>query len=226
SLESSSPPLIGLIPLGSGNDLARSLSAMTDPDAIVSQIEAARARSIDIGKVKAHDEKGGHVSRYFINECSMGMGPEVVRRVNEGGGRGLAASLMYSKAIVRTFFSLKPEKIEVKADNFTWSGKSRVLAIANGQTFGHGIYIGPGAKMDDGVLNLFVASNPSLLRFLLLLQQLKRPAQSKDKCLTYWLTRFVDVRGERPLPVEADGEPIGFSPMRCEIVKNKLRFLA
>ena len=217
---------IGLIPLGSGNDLARSLDVSTNAESLISQIEGGASKEIDIGLVHARDSNGRPVTRYFVNECSMGMGPEVVRRVNNGAGRGLVASLMYTKAILGTFLSLKPDAIEVNADGLSWSGKSRVMAVANGRSFGHGIYIAPNAKMNDGMLNLFVASNPPLVRFLMLLQQLKRPAKSTDDCLTYKELRSVVVRGDKPLPVEADGELVGFSPLKCEVASRKIRILA
>lgn len=217
-------PWLGLIPLGSGNDLARSLGVSEDVKSVLSVLNRARTRSLDIGIAMAHDSNGKALTRYFINECSMGMGPEVVRRVNEGGGRGLTAGLMYTKAIVTTFLSLKPAAIELKADQFTWSGKSRVLAVANGRAFGHGIFIAPNAKMDDARLNLFVAANPPLLRFLLLLQQLRRPSEAPDNCLTYREVTKVEVTSAS-LPVEADGEPIGFSPLTCELAATNLEFI-
>jgi diacylglycerol kinase (ATP) len=217
-------PLIGLIPLGSGNDLARSLGASTNADQILSSLER-KPVPIDIGLAKAFDGKGQPVSRYFINECSMGMGPEVVRRVNEGGGRGLTAGLMYTRSIIAAFFTLKPAEITVKANDFLWKGKSRVLAVANGKAFGHGIYVAPNSKMNDGRLNLFLASNPSMLKFLMLLQSLKKPFESKDSCLTYWPTTNVEVTSDRPLPVEADGELVGYTKLYCELAKEKLLLL-
>jgi diacylglycerol kinase (ATP) len=217
-------PAIGLVPLGSGNDLARSMGTTLDANRLLTSLTRFQPVHIDIGLVQAHDAAGQPMIRYFINECSLGMGPEVVRRVNNGG-RGLASGLMYTKAIVGTFFTLKPEEISVKADSLLWSGRSRVMAIANGKSFGHGIFIAPKASMRDGLLDLFIAGNPHWARFLLLLQKLKHPQQSNDKCLTYHKSAQVTVTSSKPLAVEADGEPVGFSPITCEIAKVSLPFL-
>jgi YegS/Rv2252/BmrU family lipid kinase len=218
-------PIVGLIPLGSGNDLARSLGVKADATRIISQIERRSVKEVDVGIANVHDSNGNPATRYFINECSMGMGPEVVRRVNKTVNRGMGAGLMYTAAIIATFLRLKPESISVKADGFNWSGKSRVTAIANGRSFGHGNYIAPRAKMDDGLLDVFVAGNPPLFRFLMLLQALKRPKESRSRHLNYSQTIRAEITGDRPLPVEADGEPAGFSPLRCGIAKTKLRVL-
>jgi diacylglycerol kinase (ATP) len=215
---------LGLIPLGSGNDLARSLGVKPKAQYIIDLINKQKARAIDIGMINARNEKGHPVKRYFINECSIGMGPEVVRRVN-AEGRSFSASLMYLKSIIATFLFLEPEWLHIKSDDMTWSGKSRVTAIANGKTFGHGIYIAPNANMSDGFLNLFIAANPPLLRFLLLLQALKQPRESGDACLTYTTATHVEVTSEKPLPVEADGEPVGYLPMTCEVMSKRVNFL-
>lgn len=216
--------ILGLIPLGSGNDLARTLGISTDAQRIIQMINDQRVTSIDVGIVKAIDDNGRFVARYFINECSMGMGPEVVRRVNQGR-RGTGAGLMYLKSIIATFLFLSPEVIHVNAGVLKWSGRSRVMAIANGRTFGHGIYVAPKANPSDGIFNLFVAANPPLLRFLMLLGELKRPKESKDGCLTYSTATRVEVTSVKPLPIEADGELVGFSPMTCEVASRKVNFL-
>jgi diacylglycerol kinase (ATP) len=158
--------VIGLIPLGSGNDLARALGAILDPKIIIDLIQQRKTRLIDVGSVTVRDETGTPLKRFFINECSIGMGPEVVRRLNERSTL-LGPALMYLKSIV----------------------------------------------------------NPSLPRFLMLLQVLKRPAEAGDKCLTYRTSKRVRVTSEKALPVEADGEPVGFLPLTCEVAVRKLNFL-
>lgn len=216
-------PSVGLIPLGSGNDLARAFGIKANVPQLVSILNSD-PKLIDVGLAITNDASGSQQKRYFINECSLGMGPEVVRRVNQSA-RSAAARWMYLKAIVATFLQLKAEKIEVKSEGFSWSGLSRVLAIANGNCFGHGIYIAPNASPADGQLNVFLAANPGMLKFLRLLQELKRPVESEADCLQYFTTRMVEVISSTALPVEADGELLGFTPLRCEVQAAKIKFL-
>lgn len=218
------PPIVGLIPLGSGNDFARTLGIDSDANGLLSLLAKNQPKSMDLFRVTAVADDGSKTGRYCVNECSMGMGPEVVRRVN-AGSRGIGTDLMYTKAIITTFFSSRPSAIEVKARDFSWSGRSRVFVVANGKSFGHAIYIAPNASVNDGVLNTFIASNPSLPRFLMLLQLLKKPREVKDKCIIYNRAKEISVSAPRPEPVEADGEPLGFSPMDCKVVPNAVRFL-
>jgi diacylglycerol kinase (ATP) len=60
---------IGLIPLGSGNDLARSLGVTLDVRRIITQIEKVAVKEIDIGRASVRDSDGNHVTRYFVIEC-------------------------------------------------------------------------------------------------------------------------------------------------------------
>lgn len=224
SSEVSTKPLLGLIPLGSGNDLARAFNITGDVQQLVTFLKVNQPRLIDVGLAQTVDANGNQTSRYYINECSVGMGPDVVRRVNSAG-RSSAATLMYLKAIVTTFLTLKPEWIEVYSKNFQWSGLSRVLAVANGKCFGHGIYIAPDASPSDGMLNVFLAANPGMIRFLVLLQELKTPKQSKADCLRYFTSEKVLVTSRKPLAIEADGELIGLTPLQCEIKVAAVKFL-
>lgn len=210
---------IGLVPLGSGNDLARSLKIKAEN--IHGLLHRNQPRHFDVGQVTFGDS----TKRYFINECSIGMGPEVVRRI-EGSGNA-NASVKYLSAIIKTFFSHMPEEIHVRANGFEWNGKARVLAMANGKAFGHSIYIAPDAEMDDGRLNMFLCKGLPLVKFLLYLQTLKQPRKINDhKWINYAAVDEITVGSPKPLAVEADGELIGFTPFVCRVLQKKIKLFA
>ena len=216
-------PALGLIPLGSGNDFARTVGARGEANHLVHSLRQA-PRLIDVGRVQLHTAEGVAAHRYFINVCSVGMGPAVVGRiVNDRSG--WAPGAVYLKAIVNTFLSLKPTEVHVRHDQGEWMARSRVVAIANGRAFGHGIFIAPDADLADGRFNTFLAGDFSLWRFLLLLQQIKSGQKVQQAGIVYGNTTAVTVTSPRPMPVEAEGELIGFTPLQCEVLPKAIRFL-
>jgi YegS/Rv2252/BmrU family lipid kinase len=218
-------PTLGLIPLGSGNDFARSANVSVDPEQLISLLRANQPKLIDVGRAELLDEKGKPTVRFFINVCSIGMGPEVVQRIAREQNL-LGPGFTYFKGIVTTFLSLKAVPIDVTcSEGWEWKGKARAFAIANGKSFGHAVYIAPDAELDDGVLNTFLATDFPMWRFLWYLQTIKGGKKVTDPNILYKIGKTFKVESSETLPVEAEGELIGFTPLNCTIDKQRIRFL-
>lgn len=214
-------PQFGIIPLGTGNDFARLANVQATGESVVKRIQSG-TKPTDIGKVECQRD-GKLVTRYFINVASLGMGPAVVHELFNSN-RALGRDLTYLKAILKVFFTHPLDEIEVKADNWMWRDKSRVVAIANGQSFGGGIFIAPDARPDDGKLSTFIAGNVPLAKFLVVLQQVKMRMKAKDARIQYNEAANVTLTSPHTCWIETEGELAGILPAKIEILPKAINF--
>jgi len=217
-------PTLGLIPLGSGNDFANTIGATANPAELLELLSINRPRPIDLGKLICQDASNQEIVKYFINACSVGMGPATVKQMAKAP-QWLGADLRYLQSIVRAFFAHVPEPIEIRTSGWNWVGKARVLAIANGKSFGSKIYIAPDAKPDDGVLSTFLVSDVPLLKFLFYLQVVKGKKKVKDSNVVYSTTTKIEISAPQSVAIEAEGELIGFLPTVVEVLQAQMKFL-
>ncbi len=217
-------PSIGIIPLGTGNDFAKMCGVKLDANQILNLLKQNNPQTTDIGKINCIDAEGNNHTKYFINVCSMGMGPEVVKRLLRID-RSLGPTLTYLKATTSTFFTHRPQKIIVTAPNWEWQGKARVLAIANGKSFGNSMYIAPDAMPDDGVFSTFLAGEIPLFKFLLFLYRIKEKKKIKDKHILYNECTSIEITSPDGCAIEAEGEWMGWLPAKIEVQHRRVNFL-
>ena len=216
-------PALGLIPLGSGNDFAGAVELSDNPDHLIDLLISNQPKPTDIGKVRCRNNNDQSIEHYFINVCSLGMGPATVLRM-EKAPTWLSDNLRYLSSVIKTFFTHKPEEVELRTTDLNWKGKARVIATANGKSFGNKIYIAPDAKTDDGLFNTFVAADVPLFKFLLYLQQLKSKKKISDARIIYTSSSKVAISSPNKLMLEAEGELIGFLPATIEMMPRQIRF--
>lgn len=223
SKNSETLPSIGVIPLGSGNDFATACGIETSATSIIKLLKENSPKPTDVGKILCEDSQGNKIQKYFINVCSLGMGPATVQQM-EKSPKWMSADLRYSTAILKTFFTHQPEKILAKSENWEFSGRVRVFAVANGKSFGNKIFIAPDAKMQDGWLNTFLASDLPLAKFLWYLQAIKRSIKITDSKIEYSKVKKVTLSSPQKVLLEAEGELVGQLPARIEILENRIKF--
>ncbi len=222
--ENISRPMLGLFPLGSANDFARTINASSSVDRLIQSIKELSFQAIDVGQVNCIGKNGNPITHFFINACSLGMGPLVVERL-ERNRKSLGASLSYLLSILVTFLTHKPQHVICTTDKWQWKGKARVAAFANGISFGNGIYIAPDAIISDGLLNSFIAEDVALPRFLVYLQTIKAKKKIVNKKIQYKTTARVELTSVEICPLEAEGEIIGYLPAIILIKNQLIRFL-
>jgi diacylglycerol kinase (ATP) len=214
-------PKLGLIPLGSGNDFAGAIGLGYEVNQLVSLLKRNQPQLTDIGKLVCHDSANKEITKYFINVASIGMGPATVLQM-EKMPRWLGSNLRYLAAILHTFFMHKATDLSIETDTWRWNGKVRVWAMANGQSFGNKIFIAPFSKVDDGVLDAFLASDVPLLKFLVYLQQLKSKMKVVDSKIQYHQGAVFTLHSCERTAIEAEGEIQGYLPARIEILSKRI----
>lgn len=208
---------VGIIPLGTANDFAAMCGIRKPSD--VSKCLNLLPQPTDVGLVKGADGE----ERYFINCASLGMGPDVVRRL-ERDSRKFGPGLTYLKAIVGSFFGHIPEGISAESDEWKWAGQIRSMAISNGKSFGNRLYIAPEASHNDGVLDTFIAGDVSLLTFLRLLARVRMGNRANHPKVAYNICRTIKLSSAKETWLEADGELVFKLPVEIKMMPGKLNF--
>lgn len=217
-------PTLGIIPIGSGNDFARTLQLKANGEQLVSLLKKNQPQLIDVGKISFHAYTGQREERYFINEVDIGMGPDVVKKVL-ASGRPFGSAAAYYLAILSNFFTYKPFQAKIKTPTWAWEGKIRTLVVANGKYYGHGYCIGPAAKPNDGLFSTFIAGNISVMDFIRLSGKLKQEARLQLEDIFYNDTISAELTATNPAVVEADGELLGLLPAEITLLPKRIRFL-
>lgn len=220
-------PTLGLIPIGSGNDFARSAGMRINADHLLNLFSDYKPKAVDVGIIEyaiKPDHDGEKACSYFVNVADIGMGPLVVEKVLSSG-RPFGSEVAYLKSILNTFLTYKPMTVKAACPEWTWEGKVRTLAVANGKYYGHGLCIAPDAVMGDGKFSVFICGNVSALDFIMHMGALKRGKKIQLDEVTYKEATSLELTSERPCPIEGDGEILGWLPARVRIIKKQLNFL-
>jgi YegS/Rv2252/BmrU family lipid kinase len=216
---------LGLLPLGTGGDLVRTLGVPRDLDAALELLARGAMRRLDAGRVDYRARGGAPRTSYFANVASFGVSGLVDERV-ERAPRWLGGSAAFLLASLQAIVRFRPVPVRVRVDGeLVHEGPLALAAAANGRYFGGGMQVAPGARPDDGLFDVvcvaglakarLVASLPALYRG----DHIGRPgvAQRRGKIVE---AEVAGAGGEVLLDV--DGEPLGVLPARFEILPGAL----
>ncbi|MFT3798502.1 diacylglycerol kinase [Microbacterium sp.] len=212
---------LGIVPAGTGNDLAtalglRDLDAVGAADAIV----AGHTRTIDLARITRPDGSG----QYFGTVLASGFDSQVNDRANRM--RWPRGHLRYTIAILIEFVKLRgiPFLVEVeRADGSTErvDGDLVMATVGNGPTYGGGIPICPDADLSDGLLDVTLVRPAGRLRLLRLLPRVYRGTHMTVPQVSTHRVRAVRLASPG-VTAYADGDPVGALPLSVEVVPAAL----
>lgn len=216
-------PMLSILPVGSGNDFARTVGVNLKAADLKKRLTDLTSKPIDIGLIMFQKDSNQQHS-YFINVASAGMGPEVLNKMNSGKKR-FGSAVAYYVAILSTFWSFRCMPVTIRTSAWEWSNLLRTLAIGNGRFFGSGLCIAPEAKPDDGKFSAFVCGAVSVLDFIRYTNTLKSGRKVIHSKIDYRSAEKLELTSESPCRIEADGELLGFLPARVEVIPGRIKFL-
>ncbi|WP_048306077.1 lipid kinase YegS [Halomonas sp. PR-M31] len=210
---------LGILPLGSANDLAQGLGLSLEPAIALREALSASSRAVDVAHLGED---------FFINIASGGFGaqvttstPRALKRVLGGGAYALMG--MFKVWHYRPYSGLirwheDGEEKEIDAPLF-------LLAIANGSQAGGGQQLAPQAKIDDGLLDILIVRHfSSLGEMRQLMSELERIPESGDFVRTVRTSR-VAFRADGAFPINLDGEPRFLREFEVTLVPRAIRML-
>jgi diacylglycerol kinase (ATP) len=197
---------LGIVPAGSGNGLARQLGVRKQPADAIRQAIAAEPRRIDLGELG---------DRLFVNAAGVGFDAYVASRFNEVGRRGLMTYALITAKALRTYV---PLEYAITTPEGNVRVRAMLVTAANSAEFGNGACIAPGARVDDGLLDLVVVSERSRLRTVLGLPRLFNGTVNQVPGCSIRRVDRATIESDRPMAFHVDGEPVlGGTSLRLRI---------
>lgn len=219
----SSVPL-GIVPAGTGNDVARALDLpIGDTEAAVATVLAALAegRSRQVDAARCRTTAGDEL--WFVGVLGAGFDAVVNERAN--GWSWPRGRMRYNVAIARELPVFRPRAYRLELDGEVWETPAMLVAVANGPSYGGGMRVCPDARLDDGRLDVLVVEPISRREFVRIFPQVYAGTHVRHPKVAIRRARRVRVSAEGIVGY-ADGERMAALPLTCEAVPAAVNLLA
>jgi diacylglycerol kinase (ATP) len=208
---------LAVLPAGTGQDFGRTHGIPPRFDDAVRVALEGQPRTIDLGRVELEG-----ATRWFANVGSVGMSGAVALRAN-GMSKALGGRATFFYALTREFVAWRNTEVTVRLDDGERVGPMHDVIVANGRWHGGGMKLAPDASWNDGLFDVVLIGDVTKLDFVTTAPKLYSGRHVGHPKIDVLRSATVTVEAPVPLPIEVEGEPIGTTPARFEVVRDALR---
>ncbi|HQU70989.1 MAG TPA: diacylglycerol kinase family lipid kinase [Calditrichia bacterium] len=191
---------MGIIPLGGGNDLVRTLGIGASMENAVRIIRDGHIRQIDVGRFNG---------RYFINQTGLGFDADVVAAI--AGIPWVRGFPLYFFGLMRALFKYRNRGAVLDAPEQDYQGPAFMVIIANGQFAGGGFHVAPEARVDDGFFDVCIFKGQTLLGIFRDLPKVIHGKHLNLPQVRFFRSRDFKLHFPEGCPVQSDGELVDLS---------------
>ncbi|MGW0996920.1 diacylglycerol kinase family protein [Streptomyces sp. NPDC002523] len=211
--------VLGLVPAGRGNDFARALDLPHDPEALAGILLHAEPRRVDTIEL----ESAVHQRTVVLGSVYAGVDALANRHANHA--RLLRGSASYYAGGLRAVTGWRAADYRVTVDGEEHTHRGYTVVAANSPYYGSGRLIAPGAKVDDGLLDIVMIREAPRRLFFALMNELKTGAHIRRPEVRVLRGRELRIEASRPVPYGADGEVEATLPVTARVRPGDLAVL-
>jgi YegS/Rv2252/BmrU family lipid kinase len=194
-------PVLGVVPVGSGNDFAHGIRASRKPTEALARALHGEPSTVDLCLMT--DQQGRQ--EYFDNTLGIGFGANVTIRSHRIPL--IRGFLMYLTSVIQTIvIDHNPIHMQIETDQESWEQKVIYLVLCNGPREGGGFLIAPEAKIDDGLIHFAMITDVSRAMMFRIVPEVMKGTHGRFKEVRMGVCKTFSLKADRPLYIHADGE--------------------
>jgi YegS/Rv2252/BmrU family lipid kinase len=213
---------LGIVGSGTAQDVIKSFDLPGNTGDQIAVACGQGRRAVDVGRVRCVDSEGKLREQLFLNECQPGIAAVVVRRF-KAHHKWLGGFLGFGLTAVTTAARHREQVMRVEVDGTNVITDSLLgVVVANGAYAGGGMNFAPRARVDDGLFDIVLIHKQGIPSRLLNFPRIYLGSHINLPWISYFQGRYVSVTSDERVPVEADGEFLGYLPCSMKILQHSL----
>ena len=209
-----SKSMLGIIPLGTGNDFARMIE-VNSFDLAVHTLLHGKKKIIDLGRLG---------ERLFINIAGCGFDAVVGEAANLRF-RKLHGTFAYIAAAIYSLITFRAASFRITLDGELLETKAMLCSIANARSYGGGMLIAPDAVLDDGLLDVCILGEVSKFEFLRAFPRVYKGTHVSHPAMRIVRAKKVEITSDPIMPMFIDGELVGKTPGDFMVIPGALEVM-